>query len=340
VVLGKPNMIIHLTGSDTYRSAKRLAELRAAFIVKHDPRGLNVVGVDGETATSAEMRTAVTATGMFASKRFVSLDRYQPDGSLLLDGLVGILGLVAEKNNEVIVVVRDLIDDAARPVKRSRATAKKPSKKTAGGSFVLPDERREVFSRLTPAQTVTWISTEAKSRGGSFEPAAAQRLVALCNGDSWRIATELDKLVSFAGAKSVTVAEVETMVMSENSSDIFALTDALGQRQSARALELLHRELSAGTNEFSLIATLAGHIRTLYHVQQAQQRGSAPSALASELGLHPFVVQKALAQTSRFTTDELRDLHHRLVTIDHDLKTSPLDAETLLDVMLIQPRRA
>lgn len=328
-------MIIHLTGSDSYRSARRLADLRVAFITKHDQRRLNVVDVDGESATMAEMRSAITASGMFSVKRFVTLDHYSPDGPLKADELAEVLQKVTDKDSDVIVIVRDTIDDGVIAVKRTRAT-KKSTKKPADGPFVIPGEKREVFSRLTPAQTATWIASETSSRGGSFESAAAQRLVALCNNDSWRIATELDKLVSFAGQKSVTVADVETMVASENNSDIFALTDALGQRNSARALALLHQELSAGTNEFSLIATFAGHLRTLYRVKEAQQRGSTPAAMASELVLHPFVVQKASAQTVHFTSDQLRDLHHRLVTIDHDLKTSPLDAETLLNILMVQ----
>lgn len=329
-------MIIHLTGADTYRSAKRLAELRSAFIAKHDPRRLNVVDVDGETATMAEVRNAITATGMFTAKRFVALDHYLPTGPLPPDALAEEIKKVAAKDSDVILVIRDTVDDGVPTAARAKKTAKKSTPKKTASAFTIDGEKREVFSRLSPAQTTTWILSEAKNRGGLFEPAAAQRMVALCNNDSWRIANELDKLIAFAGQKAVTVAEVETMVASESSSDIFALTDALGQRNAARSLALLHQELSAGVNEFSLIATLAGHLRTLYRVKQAQQRGSAPAAMASELALHPFVVQKAAAQTSRFTTDQLRDLHHRLVTIDHDLKTSPLDAETLLGLVFVQ----
>jgi len=329
-------MIIHLTGADTYRSARRLAELRLAFITKHDPRRMNVMDVDGEVATMAEVKSAVSASGMFSAKRFVALDRYVVDGPVKLDHLVELIQSAAEKTSDVIVVVRDTIDDTAAPAKRTRTIGKKSNKKTATGPFVLPQEKREVFSRLTPVQTTAWIIAEAKTQHGNIQPAAIQRLIALCNNDLWRIATELDKLLSFAGGQAISVADVELMVMSESNSDIFALTDALGQRNSARALMLLHQELSAGTNEFSLIATLAGHIRTLYNVKQAQQRGSTPTSMASELAIHPFVIQKAVAQTVHFTADELRDLHHRLVTTDHDLKTSPLDAETLLDLVIVQ----
>mgnify|MGYP001573852180 FL=1 len=330
-------MTIHLTGADTYRSARRLAELRSAFVAKHDPRGFNTVTLDGATTSLEELRTAVTTTGFFAAKRFVALDRYAPDGPLKPDRLSSLLEPVAAKDSDVVVVIRDLLAEPERSAKRPAAGSRaKTTGRTAPGQLVLPKEKRETFAQLTAAQAVAWLGREAQAQAGLLDPAAAQRLVALCNRDSWRMATELEKLLAYAAGRVVTVADVDAMVKSEYASDIFALTDALGQRQTARALELLHRELSAGSNEFALIATLASHVRNLWQVQRTKERGLSPAAIAAELNLHPYVVQKALAQTSHFRPAELRDLHHRLLEIDHDLKTSPLDAETLLDLILIE----
>ncbi len=333
-------MVIHLTGADSYRSAKRLAELRSAFVQKHDPRGFNTVTLDGATVTAEAIRNAIQATGFFAAKRFVVIDDYRPDGLVSQIVLAEILLPVTKSTSDVIVVIRDtLTDGAAVPAKRttSKAGVKKPSaKKVSSGPFTLPDAKREAFSQLSPTQAEQWLIKEAKTQNGILEPQAAARLVAMCAGDSWRMANELEKLLMFCGDAAVTVPDVESMVRSEYASDIFALTDALGQRQSARAMELLHHELVSGANAFGLIATLASHIRNLYQVKQSRDNGTAPGSIASELALHPFVVQKALTQSTKFTIDELRNLHHRLLTIDHDLKTSPLDAETLLDMLVVR----
>lgn len=329
-------MIIHLTGTDTYRSAQRLRELREAFVAKHDPKGFNTVTLDAETATPEQLHGALTATGFFAAKRFVALDRYSPAGLISPERLAELTKPAAEKNSEVILVVRDLavVKKTTRPAAKKK-TAVATKKKNIDTPQLL-NEKLETFPALNEAQAATWVAKMAKDIGGSFAPPAVQRLVAVCDRDTWRMAAEIEKLVAHAGGAIVTVADVEALVKSEASSDIFALTDALGQRQNARVLELLHRELESGTNEFSLIATLAGHIRNLYRVKQAQAQGIAPAAMATELALHPFVVQKSLAQSARFTAVELRDLHHRLLEIDQDLKTSPLDAETLLDLISVQ----
>lgn len=328
-------MIIHLSGADTYRSAQRLHELRQAFVAKHDPKGLNTVTLDGDTATSAELRTALTATGIFTTKRFVALDRYSGQSPITTDQLVEAASKVGT-GTDTIFVLRDVLSGPSIPKKRPTKSKKTPGKSNVNKDVQLPQAKQELFPALTDAQLLSWIGKRVTGVGATILPAAAQRLVAICNRDTWRIASEVDKLAAYAGGATIAVSDVEALVRSEYSSDIFAVTDALGLRQHARALQLIHQELASGTNMFSLIATLAGHVRTLYMIAQAQQRGMTSAMMVSELGVHPFVVQKSIVQTKLFSVDELRDLHHRLVAIDQDLKTSPLDAETLMDVIVVR----
>lgn len=327
-------MIIHLTGGDTYRSAKRLAELRAAFIAKHDRQGLNTVSLDGSTVDPAAVRAAITSTGFFSKRRFVSIDRYAPDGATSPAQLLELLSPFAAKDHELIIVVRDLLSEAPARAAKRLAKGRKPKTTAGRKSLQLPDAKREVFSEMDESEAMQWLQQLTRQVNGTIDPDAARRLIVLTNNDSWRMATELDKLLTYAAGRAVSVADVEAMVVSEYTSDIFALTDALGHRQTNNALALLHRELAAGTNSFALLATLANHVRNLWLIKRAQQRGQP--AIATALGLHPYVVQKASAQTLFFEEQQLQRLHHRLLDIDHDLKTSRLDAETLLDLLLIR----
>lgn len=327
-------MIIHLTGTDTYRSAQRLAELRQAFIARHDPQGFNVVTLDASTATLGDVHAALSATGFFARKRFVAIDNYTGQGEVVGAALTTALKSAAPPSSDLIVIVRDVLGGASTGAGRTTRKTGKGVKRLAA-VVELPTAKREEFPALDAAAAATWVEKQIRHNGGQIERTAVQRLVALTNGDSWRLAAEAEKLAMYAGGQTISVADVETMVSGEYRSDIFALTDALGQGQTARALSYLHRELGSGTNPFALIATLAGHVRNLWQVQRAQGRGLTPVAIASTFALHPFVVQKALSQTSRFSPGQLEQLHHRLVGIDHDLKSSPLDAETLLDLLIV-----
>lgn len=324
-------MLILLTGPDTYRSHRRFDQLRTAFVAKHDPHGYNTAVLDATTATVEELQAALATAGFLTSKRFVGLNHYDAKNAAVEPTSLQARLAGYAKNDDVIVVVREVTAPAAR---RPRGKPSKTASRRAAG-LKLDKAKTERFPQLSETDLTTWVKREAADRAGKIAPAAIKKLVIACEQDSWRIASELDKLLAYVGAQAVSEQDVEALVTTPYASDIFALTDALGSRQRARALALLHDELAAGTHPLALIAVLAGHIRNLAAVKAAMAGGQTLRTLPEELHLHPYVVQKAAQQARQFEAQQLSDIHHRLVTIDFDLKTSRLDAETLLDVLLM-----
>lgn len=322
-------MVILLTGSDLYRSHQRLHQLRQAFINKFDPQGFNTVTLSGGNLTLPDLRTAVTTGGLFTSRRFVAIDDYTTSADLAAEDVRAILApLVADE--KVIAVVRL----TAAPKRSGRPSrAKKPAAAKAG--LTVPKAKVEEFSRLGEAQLVTWITAEAKQRGGAIARLAAERLALFCQGDTWRVSSELDKLLAYAGKDTISLEAVQSMVSSPFESNIFALTDAVGQRNNAQAVALLHRELQAGTHPLILVATLASHIRNLLIIQTAGAGQSSSAVIAKKTKLHPYVVQKSIAQAQRFSADELKTWHHRLAEMDIKLKSTPLEAEALFDLLIL-----
>ena len=51
-----------------------------------------------------------------------------------------------------------------------------------------------------------------------------------------------------------------------------------------------------------------------------QGSGEAKKVKTNELGLHPFVVKKAIGFTKNFSQEELEELSRKLVTIYHDAR--------------------
>lgn len=322
-------MVIHLTGPDTYRSHQRFNQLREAFRAKHDRQGFSTLIVDATTAKLEDVRTALATAGFLSAKRFVGINHYDLKANATLDPTqLAALLTPLTKADEVIIVVREL---TATPAKRptKKAAAKKKAELRITGAKV------EEFPAMSDSALVTWVARQAKAAGAAIDRSAAERLVMACEQDTWRIASELAKLADYVGRRPITVKDVEAMVVTPYASDIFALTDALGNRQPGRALQLLHRELAAGTHPLVLITMFGRHLHNLITVKAALTAGLPPRTLPQRLNLHPFVVQKATAQARQFSLEHLKVIHHRLVMIDYDLKTSPLEAEALLDLLLM-----
>lgn len=324
-------MIIHLTGADTYRSQRRFGQLRDAFRAKHDRQGLNTVVLDGQTVTAEELRTAATTVSFLSTKRFIGINAYDSRQSSCSPEQLGLVLAPLANSPDVIVVIREV-----QPPNRQAGRIKARVRATRAAGVKITGADDEEFLPLAPAATRRWLLKEAISRGGKISTPAADLLLDYFPDDLWRLSNELDKLVAYAGSRAITPADVDDLVRAPEVSDVFALTDALGQRQTATALRLLRQELAAGTHPLALISLLATHVRNLLLVQSLGQKIHQPNAIASDLKLHPFVVRKALAQSQNFPATTLRRWHHQLVEIDAAVKSSPLDAETLLDLLIVQ----
>lgn len=320
-------MVIHLTGPDTYRSRARLYQLRDAFIAKHDPRGFNVILLDGLTATPAEFRAAVGGGGLFAKKNFIALNGYEVTASACPPDELAALVQPYAKNNDAIIVIRQVTAGVKKPGR---------GKKAATTGLHFQEAKHEEFPLQTPAEAKLWAMKLAKDRGVVLPAAVADQLVAATDNDSWRIATEIEKLTTYVGDRALSATDVTAMVPSAISSDMFALTDAISARERVRALQLIQNELAAGVHPLALIAMIARHLRILRSIQSALGEGIAQQQLSTSLGLHPYVVTKAMRQIKKFSPEELSVWHHHLLETDYAIKSSSLDAETMLDLLVVQ----
>ena len=85
------------------------------------------------------------------------------------------------------------------------------------------------------------VEAEALARRAGFriDPAALDLLVEALGADVARIAVEIEKLSLYAGSRVVGVDDIAALVPDARSTTIFALVNALGRRDRARALECL-----------------------------------------------------------------------------------------------------
>lgn len=320
-------MVILLTGPDSYRSQRRFVQLRDAFREKHDQSGMGTMVLDGKDATAEQIRTATGTAGFFSSKRFIGINHYALKG-VACDPkeLMSIVEPFAAQQ-DVIVVIRLVTPPAegkTRGVKKTPTTLK------------IAEARTEDFPLLTGVALQRWITQEAHERKTRLNREALNLLATWDGNDMWKLSNDLDKAALLADNKTVTAEIIQELVVPPAVSNIFALTDALGLRQRAQALRLLRQELDAGTHPLALIATLANHLKTLWLVGTTREQFRTESALASKLRLHPFVVKKALVQARHFSPSALAAWHHRLVSTDEQLKSTSVDAEVLLSLVLAE----
>jgi len=176
-----------------------------------------------------------------------------------------------------------------------------------------------------------WVTQGAKRAGKQIAPQAARDLVAAAGVGLRVLQLEVQKLAAYVGDRpEITVEDVRAMASRLSETKFWDLTDALGERQAARAMQALEGLLQS-EHPLPVLATIAGHFRWLARVSALNARDAA--AVAAALGLHPFRAGKLLAQARRYQGEDFPRIFALLEEADRAIKSTgaPLLAlETLV----------
>ena len=197
--------------------------------------------------------------------------------------------------------------------------------------------KSHVFTKPSGTQLDDWVIRRARSQKRRVTPEAARMLVESLGDNLRMLAGEIDKLGTYVGeGREIGAEDVRALTPIARQSKVFDLTDALGRRDTATALALLHELLAQGESPFGIVALTAFQTRSLMQVKLLSDRGMPAHQIAATAGLAPFVVDKSLRLARRFTFAELETAHRTLLEIDTALKRSRMTPELALDLLVLE----
>ncbi|MCR4400658.1 MAG: hypothetical protein NUV35_07320, partial [Syntrophomonadaceae bacterium] len=115
---------------------------------------------------------------------------------------------------------------------------------------------------------------------------------------------------------------------------VFALSDALLQRQAPAALRALHQLLVQGEPPLRMLAVISRQFVSLGKVKACLEQGMAPAGMAERLAMKEFLVTRMARAAARFSWEELEEACLGLLSADMALKSSPLDERLVLEMLV------
>jgi DNA polymerase III subunit delta len=198
---------------------------------------------------------------------------------------------------------------------------------------------------VSKKQLPEWVAEQFARLGAAADRDACRALVEAVGDDVGDLASEIQKLATWAGGEQITPATVEELAVGRAETPIFAVTDAWGQRDVAATLRasesLLDRSHRPRSGELiRLVASLVGHIGRVRRASRLADEGVRSSEVASRLKIHPFVAEKAVKQARNFSAEELAEATVRLAELDAGAKGgSRLPPELQLERTLVDITR-
>ena len=152
------------------------------------------------------------------------------------------------------------------------------------------------------------LVADAKRLGYTLEPAAARILVERMGVSPVRLRNELERLALWAGEGGrVGAGDLEAMVSDTSEAAVWALSDALLERDPARASSLAERLISQGENVTGLIYGLASRLRKACAAAAQIEEGVPAKQIESSLGMHPYAAKQLVSRLGRTSLGDLRE---------------------------------
>ena len=83
------------------------------------------------------------------------------------------------------------------------------------------------------------------------------------------------------------------------------------------------------------MGTIAWQFRVIWEVKHYQQRNIPSGQIATAMGANPFVVEKALQHTKKFSTQQLRLSYLQLAQADRRLKSSSQNPFAIMQTLIL-----
>jgi DNA polymerase-3 subunit delta len=296
-----------LTGENTFAIAAAERQVVDAFRAKYGANGIE--RVDAEDITIARLPDLLQGATLFAPARLVILKNLGMNKPIL-EPLTEALHRAAE---ETTVVIADAALD----------------KRTKLYKFLKTKSNFKEFPLLGDAQLATWAQGEATRLGGALGTPEARFLVERAGRDQWRLANEIDKLVSYQS--QISHAAIEQLVEPTPEGTAFELLDAALAGKSSDTARIL-AALKTEEDPYKLFGLLASQVHALAVVATAGNR--TPDAIAKDSGLHPFVVRKTQGIAKRLGRERVAQIASDVATCDMQLKSTSADPWDLLQLCL------
>jgi DNA polymerase-3 subunit delta len=189
-----------------------------------------------------------------------------------------------------------------------------------------------------------WAVETAAAQETKLEQDAARELVDALGGEMMMLRSELDKLMLYvAGKGRITLGDVETMVLAAKQRSLYELTDAISQRDRARALALLDGLLNAsdGGEDAAIghLYMLARTFRQMLIILEKNVRDSRAiwQVLWQGFRMPPFAADDLIKQARRYKSRrELTRALRLIARADVEIRSNPPDKRLVLERLVLE----
>lgn len=201
----------------------------------------------------------------------------------------------------------------------------------------IKNERFSVFELpgLHAFELRRWAERELKRAGFTrWDNETIDLLCLTAEESADQVVGMIQQLALYADSPSLTVNDIAQLFVQRVVPGEFDFLDALAGRNHGKCELMITDLLRSGKNPFMLLSLIARSFSNYLAIAAMRAEGVPPATIRQELGLSPWVYNKAEAILRRHSPDSLTSAIHTLVRVDSRLKNRSLGVDLLMSEMI------
>jgi DNA polymerase-3 subunit delta len=327
-------LIYLIYGDDEVGVEEALAAMKATAASTDGLGDINVTILDAEGGAQAltpdELAAAAFTVPFMADRRLVIvkrlLSRFEPrtpsrsGGSTRQDvrPWVELAGRLGELPDTSDLVFTD------GPVGRRNALLQK----------LKPMAQEKVFQLPTGSELSRWVVQRASAHGVEIEQGAAAALADAVGRQPMILDSELKKLALSVDGQPIRQEDVRRMVVYVRESTIFEAVDAVVEGRTGDAIRMVRQIVDGGQPASYVITMIARQLRLMLLAKEMRAQRVAPREMGQRLKLPGFAADRVRRQEARLPYERLTRMHRLLIDADLAMKTTGIDEQLALELLI------
>ncbi len=207
------------------------------------------------------------------------------------------------------------------------------------------DKRRKLYKIISQVGAIleadplrsweidSWLNEKLSSLGKTMRGEARrffnERVGILPEISLWYLENELDKVALNVAGKEITADDLRRNMLAPPEVSNFALTDAVDDKNPAKAFYLLEQQAKIPGKIPLVITLLVNHVRRLIRAKFFMAQGVTGRRLGEPLEMNPYIAQKVGETSKSYRAELLEESFIELAEADFKLKTGRAGVEIL-----------
>ena len=146
---------------------------------------------------------------------------------------------------------------------------------------------------------------------------------------------EVDKLINYLGdRKEVTIKDIENVITDYGETDIFALTNAINEKDKAIVYKKYHELIKNGYDQIQLMNLIYKMFKNLYVLKVLLESGVNKNDVANLMKISSGRLYYLMRDANKYKTKDIEKNLYNLSELDYRIKTGQIDKVTGMDLFL------